>query len=266
MKKDIDDNLFLDHNRTSWNKQAQSNSPWSQPVSSELIAEAKKGNWELYLTPQPLPKRWLGDVRGKKILCLASAGGQQAPLLAALGAEVTVFDISAEQLAHDRMVADRDGLDLLTVEGDMRDLGVFDDALFDLIFHPISNHYVPQVIPVWKECYRVLKSGGVLLASFYNPVLFIGDRDPSYMNQGVICPRYKIPYADITDLDPGLLKAKISNNEPLVFGHSLSDLIGGQLEAGFVIADFMEDEQPNPRFLVDRYLPTFMATRAIKWP
>lgn len=264
MAKEINDTTFLAHNKSSWDKQAETHSPWSQPVSTELIEAARKGQWDIYLTPKPLPKAWLGEVKDKKILCLASAGGQQAPLLAALGAAVTVFDISPGQLAQDRMVADRDGLDLQVVEGDMRDLGVFDDETFDLVFHPISNHYVPDVRPVWRECARVLQPGGVLLASFYNPVIFIGDRAPAFMEQGLIAPRYRIPYADITDLDPVLLERKRANHEAFVFGHSLSDLIGGQLAAGFLLSDFLEEDQPHPRFLVDKYLPTFLATRAIK--
>lgn len=254
---------FLNHNQASWNKQAKAQSPWSQPVSSELITAAKSGTWDIYLTPKPLPKEWLGNVKGKKILCLASAGGQQAPLLAALGAAVTVFDLSDEQLLQDRIVAERDGLNLITIQGDMCDLSIFDDQSFDMIFHPISNHYVPDVRPVWRESFRVLKTGGALLASFYNPVLFIGDRDPEYMEKGLIYPRYKIPYSDLRDMEESAsLKNLIS--EAIVFGHSLTDLIGGQLTAGFIIEAFLEDFQPVPRFLFDKYIPTFLATKAVK--
>lgn len=258
---DID---FLAHNRAAWDQQASEQREWSRPVSSELIAAARQGHWQVHLTPQAVPADWLGDVAGKRVLCLASAGGQQAPVLAAAGAHVTVFDISAQQLAQDRMVAERDGLELLTVRGDMSDLGAFADQQFDIIFHPISNLYVADVRPVWRECHRVLKSGGVLLASFYNPVVFIGDRDPAYAEQGLIRPRYKLPYADIKDLDPTALDKKRGNGEALVFGHSLADLIGGQIAAGFTIDRFLEDEQPHPRFLVDRFMPTFLATRACK--
>jgi len=146
----------------------------------------------------------------------------------------------------------------------MRDLSAFADAQFDLIFHPISNLYMPDVQPVWRECHRGLKPGGVLLASFYNPVVFIGDRDPSYVEQGLIRPRYRLPYSDLSDLDPIILAQRRERQEALVFGHTLTDLIGGQIAAGFAIDGFYEDEQPNPRFVIDHFMPTFLATRAVK--
>ncbi|MET4579448.1 class I SAM-dependent methyltransferase [Ottowia thiooxydans] len=255
---------FLSHNRAAWDRQATEQREWSRPVSSELIAAARNGDWQVHLTPRPVPSDWLGDIRGRRILCLASAGGQQAPVLAAAGAQVTVFDLSDEQLQQDRRVAMRDGLELKTVQGDMRDLSAFADAHFDIIFHPISNLYVPDVRPVWHECHRVLKTNGALLASFYNPVVFIGDRDPALLAQGLVRPLYKLPYSDLRDLPQDVLETKRQNAEAMVFGHSLADLIGGQLAAGFSIDGFYEDEQANPRFLVDRFMPTFIATRALK--
>lgn len=255
---------YLTHNCAAWDQQAINEKEWSRPVSSDLIEKARDGQWQVHLTPRPLPREWLGNVSGKQILCLASAGGQQAPVLAAAGAQVTVFDISDKQLEQDRRVAQRDTLKLETVQGDMCDLSPFCNSRFDLIFHPISNLYVPDVRSVWKECYRVLKTGGALLASFYNPVVFIGDRDPVYAEKGIIRPRYTLPYSDLKDLDQAMLNKKCECGEAVVFGHTLTDLIGGQLEAGFSIDGFYEDKQPNPRFLVDKFMPTFLATRAVK--
>jgi len=254
----------LEHNRTSWNRQAEQQCAWSQPVSAEDIAAARHGNLQVRLTPNRLPAGWHDDVRGLRILCLASGGGQQAPLLAAAGARVTVFDASDGQLQLDRMVAQREHLALDLVQGDMRDLSVFADASFDLVFHPISNLYVPDIGPVWRECFRVLRSGGTLLSSFYNPVVFVGDRDPRFAEQELIRPRYPIPYSDLEQLDAPALDDKAQRGEALVFGHSLGAQIGGQLEAGFVLTGFYEDSQPHPRFVIDRYLPTFLATRARK--
>jgi len=252
------------HNQAAWDQLAVSDCDWSRPVTPDVIAAARAGTWSVRLTPGTLPDHWLGDVRGRRILCLASAGGQQAPVLAAAGGEVTVFDASEKQLDRDRDVAARDGLALTIVQGDMRDLSCFSGESFDIVFNPISNLYVPDVRPVWRECHRVLKPGGRLLASFYNPVVFVGDRDPDLMAKGLIRPMFQIPYADVKDLAPEVLEAKLARGEALVSGHSLSDQIGGQIEAGFHIAGFLEDRQPAPRFLIDRFMPTFIATLAIK--
>lgn len=177
------------HNQDAWDRQARQQGPWSQPVGPQITAAAQRGDWQVHLTPSPLPPAWLGDVSGQRILCLASGGGQQAPVLAAAGALVTVLDASPEQLARDREVAERDGLQLETRLGDMRDLSAFVDGAFDCIFHPISNLYVPDIRPIWRECFRTLRNGGRLLSSFYNPVVFIGDRDPALAEQGLIRPR-----------------------------------------------------------------------------
>ena len=149
---------------------------WSSPVGAEVIAAARRGEWRLRLTETKFaPREWFPDVRGLEVLCLASGGGQQAPTLAAAGARVTVLDNSPRQLAQDRFVAERDSLDLTAVEGDMADLSAFADESFGLVYHPVSNLFVPDVRPVWREAFRVLRRGGVLLAGFLNPVLYLFD-------------------------------------------------------------------------------------------
>lgn len=255
---------YLSLNQQHWDKQAAMENQWSKPVSDEEISEAKKGNWQVHLTPSPVKSEWLAEIKGKKILCLASAGGQQGPILAAAGAIVTVFDLSEGQLSKDRQLAEKHQLTLSIKQGDMADLSCFADESFDIVFHPISNLYVADVNPVWQECYRVLKTGGVLMASFYNPVVFIDDRDAKLRSQGLIRPTYRLPYSDQHSLPSDRLQEKMERGEGLVFGHSLTDLIGGQLAAGFLLQDFVEDFAPHARFLVDSYMPTFLASKAIK--
>ncbi len=235
---DID---VLRHNSASWDAQAARDCEWSRPVSAEEVAAARRGDWAVKLTPGALPAHWL-----------------------AAGARVTLFDASAGQLDKDRQVAARDRLELACVQGDMRDLSTFADASFDLVFNPISNLYVDDVLPVWRECARVLRPGGKLLASFYNPALFIEDRSPELAEQGLIRPRHRLPYSDLESLSAEALAAKREKGEALVFGHSLTQQIAGQLAAGLLLQDFYEDWQPHPRFVIDRFMPTFLATCALK--
>jgi SAM-dependent methyltransferase len=251
-----------DYNRRAWDRQVETQNRWTVPVGPEVTAAARRGEWSVLLTPtKPVPRDWFPPLAGVDLLCLASGGGQQGPVLAAVGARVTVFDNSPRQLARDREVALRDGLSIETVEGDMRDLSVFADATFGLVFHPCSNGFVPDVLPVWREAFRVLRRGGLLLAGFINPAYFIFD-DAAATDRGELVVRHSIPYSDLESLTEEERRRYTDQDEPLSFGHSLEDQIGGQLRAGFVLTGFMEDSLPDHPLA--RYLPTTIATRAVK--
>ena len=169
---------IVKHNSAAWDRYADGGIEWSVPVDEDAIAAARQGNIGVWLTDKtPVPPDWFNGIPGSDALCLASGGGQQVPLLAAAGYNVTSYDNSPRQLAQDRLVADREGLSVKTLQGDMADLSVFADASFDLVFHPISNLFAESVIPVWREAYRVLRPGGVLMAGFINPIEFIFDRE-----------------------------------------------------------------------------------------
>jgi SAM-dependent methyltransferase len=250
------------YNRGAWDREVERANEWTVPVSTEQIAEARRGRWEVLLTnTKPVPREWFPDLNGLDVLCLASGGGQQAPLFAAAGARVTVFDNSPKQLAQDRMVAERDGLELQTIEGDMADLSRFADESFDFIFHPCSNLFVPDVRPVWREAFRVLRAGGVMLAGFLNPVLFIFDFELA--EKGTLQVRHALPYSDMTSLSEEERARRMETGEPLEFGHTLTNQIGGQIDAGFVISGFYEDRHGDTD-AVARYTPTLIATRALK--
>jgi SAM-dependent methyltransferase len=253
------------HNRDAWNKKADEHDRWTVPVDRDAVAHAHRGELRLLLTPsKPVPSAWYPPLTGTPTLCLASGGGQQGPLLAAAGAIVTVLDNSPRQLEQDRLVADRDALAIQTVEGNMADLSMFADETFGLIVHPCSNCFVPAVRPVWRECFRVLKSGGLLLAGFTNPLRYLFD-DERRQN-GSLEVRHRLPYSDLRDLDPTELRRLVLDPlQPLEFSHTLEDQIGGQLDAGFVLTGFYEDRFPAADGdLLSRYLDTFIATRARK--
>lgn len=251
------------YNRQAWNRQVESGNPWTIPVSPQVIAAARRGEWTVVLTPtRPTPQEWFpADLHGKDVLCLASAGGQQGPVLAAAGATVTVFDNSPAQLDQDRRVAEREGLSLRLVEGDMADLSAFPDESFDLIFHPVSNVFVPNVLPVWREAARVLRPGGALLAGFVNPLMYLFEMD-AIDGLTPLTVKHAIPYSDLTSLDEAERQKYLDGGHPLEFGHTLEDQIGGQLAAGLLLAGFFEDTDPESALA--GYIPTFIATRAIK--
>ncbi|MDA3832780.1 MAG: class I SAM-dependent methyltransferase, partial [Spirochaetales bacterium] len=182
-------------------------------------------------------------------------------ILAAAGAKVTVFDNSDAQLDRDRKLSEQYDLRIETKQGDMKNLSCFEDETFDLIFHPVSNLFIDDPIPVWKECFRVLKPGGGLLAGFCNPVIFMFPSEKSD-KKDLLRVRYSLPYSDLTEKTEEEIKQLTAKKEPFEFGHTLTQQIGGQLSAGFVITDMFEDSFCETQ--LEQFSDTFIATRAVK--
>lgn len=251
---------YIEANSQIWDKRSENSDVWSIPVSKEEVERARKGKWSIVLTPtKPVPANWFPEkLEGKKVLCLASGGGQQGPILAAAGANVTVFDNSKVQLEKDAFVAQRDGLTIKTIRGNMQDLSVFADESFDCIVHPWSNGYIDDVKPVWKECARVLKRNGLLLAGFGNPISCIFN--VGKFEKGILQVENTIPYADIDHMDDPETRA-IVEVDGYMWSHTLEDQIQGQIEAGFAIIGFYEDIGGSA---LDKYINSSIATKAIK--
>lgn len=229
---------------------------WGVPIPHEQFIDALNGKWSMLLTPtKPVPKDWYPDLKGKKVLGLASGGGQQMPIFAALGAECTVLDYSEKQIKSDLAIAEREGYKIDAIRGDMTRPLPFDSDLFDLIFHPVSNCYIEDVIHVWKECYRILKKGGRLLAGLDNGVNFLFDEE----NEKEV--KYRLPFNPLQDRE--LLKSLEKEDSGIQFSHTLEDQIRGQLKAGFMLLDLYEDTN-GKGFLHEYGIPTFWATLAVK--
>jgi SAM-dependent methyltransferase len=249
------------YNARAWDHQVAAGNKWTRPVSPGVIARARQGDWSVLLTAsKPAPRRWFPDLAGLRALCLAAGGGQQGPVLAAAGAEVTVYDNSPAQLAQDEFVADRDGLSLRTVQGDMQQLKALADSAFDLVFNPCSVCFIPDVSAVWKEVARVLAPGGLLLAGFIDPAVFIFDETRGKL--GEVHVRHRLPYSDVTSLPASERRALEEAAEPFVWSHSLETLLGGQLAAGLRLTDLYEDRWSGQAW--SGFLPGMLATRAVK--
>lgn len=228
---------------------------WGKPIDHGTYERALRGNWDVVLTPtKPVPHAWFGDLKGKKVLGLASGGGQQMPIFAALGAECTVFDYSEKQLESERLVAAREGYDIRIVRGDMTKPLPFDDAEFDLIFHPVSNCYVKDVRAIWRECWRVLKPGGTLLSGVDHYINYIvDDAEREIVNS--------LPFDPLVNEEQR--RQLEAADAGMQFSHTLEEQINGQLEAGFVLLSLYEDTNGEGR-LHELNIPTFLAMRAKK--
>lgn len=228
---------------------------WGVPIDHETFDKALHGEWDVLLTPtKPVPHAWFGEMDGKRILGLACGGGQQMPVFTALGAKCTVLDYSEAQLKSEREVAAREGYEIECVRADMTKPLPFEDNTFDLIFHPVSNCYVEEVEPIWRECYRVLKPGGVLLAGLDNGINFIFDLEETTLT-------HKLPFNPLKD--EKLMEESMKNNDGVQFSHTIDEQIGGQLRAGFTLTDIFEDTNGYGK-LEEYKVPTFWATRAVK--
>lgn len=235
-----------------WNKEGWE---WGQPISHEVFERAKAGDWSVVLTPtKPVPKNWFCDMKNTKILGLASGGGQQMPIFAALGAQCTVLDYSTSQLLSEKKVAEREKYSIELVQADMTKPLPFKDESFDLIFHPVSNCYVEDVLPIWKECYRILKKGGILLSGLDNGINFA-------FNEDGIELQYKLPFNPLKNKN--IYDESIQNDWGIQFSHTIEEQIGGQLQAGFILTDIYQDTNGSGN-LHEFNIPSFYATRTVK--
>lgn len=246
---------YTDLNAQTIDRWVENGWEWGVPITHEQYLAARGGEWSMLLTPvKPVPKEWYPDLAGKKVLGLASGGAQQMPVFSALGAECTVLDYSKKQIESELLVAAREGYTIEAVRADMTQPLPFHDASFDLIFHPVSNCYIRDVLPVWRECFRVLKAGGLLMAGLDNGVNFLFDEDESRIV-------HRLPF------DPLVNEQQRESLEKddcgIQFSHGIEEQLGGQLKAGFRLLDLYEDTNAGG-FLREHGVPAFWATLAIK--
>lgn len=249
---------YTDINSKIWDRWVEGGIEWGIPISHETFESAKKGNWGVLLTPTKfVPHEWFLPFQGAKLLGLASGGGQQMPIFSALGAQCTVFDNSLAQLESERMVAEREGYEIEIVRGDMTKPLPFENDSFDMIFHPVSNCYIEEILPLWRECYRVLKPGGVLLAGFDNGLNYLieNDEEPLILT-------YPLPFNPLKH--PEQMEMLMRTDDGVQFSHSLEEQLGGQLEAGLRLTHLYEDRCPEGEGALRNYVPQYMATCAVK--
>ncbi len=229
---------------------------WGIPITREQFLAAKAGEWQVLLTPtKPVPREWFGQLKGKKLLGLASGGGQQIPIFSALGAKCTVLDYSLSQLKSEREVSEREGYEVEIVRADMTEPLPFKDNEFDIVFHPVSNCYVEEVEPIFRECYRILKKGGIFLAGLDNGLNYVFDDDDE------TTVKNSLPFNPLKN--PEYMRQLEEGDNGVQFSHTIEEQIGGQLKAGFTLMDIYEDYNAEG-LLSEKRIPTFIATKSIK--
>jgi len=232
-------------NRERWNALARANVQYSQPFLDFTPEQAAQ-----YVYRHGV----IQDVRGKRVLCLASGGGQDSAAFGLLGAEVTVLDLSDVQLERDRQAAEHHGLQVSTLHGDMRDLSAFADHTFDVVWQVYSINFVPSVEPVFREVARVIKPGGIYFVQFHNPFIQSLDNDAwngeAYPLKGLYLDgedmSHSFPHWDVEQPDGTTVRLA----GPHEFRHTLSTVLNTLVNSGFSLLGLWEwtrsDENPEP--------------------
>ena len=221
------------HNRAAWDRLAKKQDRLAKP--------ARDVDFENPLSSVDGPG-WLGgDIRGRRVLCLAAGGGRQGPIYAAAGAIVTVVDLSPVMLELDRSVATERGIELTTVEASMDNLSMLGNESFDIVIHPVSTCYVPDVRPVFAEVARVLVTGGIYISQHKQPTSLQTDIEPVGGNYTI-----RHSYYDKTPLPPVTKPNFIREDGTLEYVHRWEELLGAMCRAGLIIEDLIEPMHAKP--------------------
>lgn len=256
---------YTERNAKAIDKWVEKGWEWGIPISHDVFIDAKNGKWDIVLTPtKSVPHEWFlpflkdGRLDGVRLLGLASGGGQQMPVLSAIGADCTVLDFSDKQIDNERIVAGRENYSIDIIKADMTKRLPFDDNSFDMIIHPVSNCFIEDVYHVWNECYRILRPDGILLSGMDNGFNFIIDD----FTVRPLAITNKLPYNPLKN--PEQMKRSLEADGTVQFSHTFDEQIGGQLNAGFVITSAYEDFNNEPEAIADG-IPAYWATKAVKW-
>lgn len=215
-----------DHNRRAWDEMVAQKQRFTRPARDEQFHDP---------LPQVDPLGWLGgDIRGKQLLCLAAGGGKHGPIYASAGAEVTVVDISPAMLALDREVAAERGLKLRTVEASMDAMPMLAAGEFDIVIHPVSTCYLPNVLEVYREVARITRPGGLYISQHKTPTSLQAEVAPAARGYELIEPYYR------SGPLPPVVGSRHREEGTLEFLHRWEELLGGMCRAGFVIEDLVE--------------------------
>lgn len=237
-------------NRKAWDAEVERGNQWSRIVDAKTIEKAREGMIETWITPHSLiPSSWIGEIKGKKVLLLASAGGQQTPVLAAAGAEVTSMDISEKMIGQDKTALERYGLEARLIVGDMRRLDMFDEESFDLVLSPHSINFISNPEVLFRQVHRVLKKRGSFLFGSANPVLYLFDEKKMQKKLKI---KYTLPFSDEKSKSRKEVERMKKEKDTFEYSHTLGILISSCLEAGFLLQGFYSDSSNEE--LVDSFI------------
>ena len=148
------------------------------------------------------------------------------------------------QLERDRQAAVHHGLLTKTIQGDMRDLSIFPDDLFDIVWQVYSINFVPSVEPVFEGVHRILVTGGIYFLQFANPFAIGVDEEnwdgkayllnSLYLDNEDLSKRF--PHWDVEQPDGTFIKCA----SPHEFRHTLGKVFNTMVRNGFTLLGLWE--------------------------
>lgn len=256
----MDEDEVVRTNQQVYDSMAAAGDPLCRPAKEEELAD-------------PLgtvdAAGWLGpSIAGRRVLCLAAGGGRQSSLYCAAGAEVTVVDLSGAMLELDRRVAAERGLQLRLLQASMDNLSMLREGEFDIVIHPVSTCYVPEIGRVYREVARVLRSGGLYISQHKQPSSLQTSVEPLPQGGYHLGHRYYRNSAVPPPNAGSRIGRRLRESGAIEFLHRWEQLIGGMCRSGFVIEDLVEpvhtrDDAP-PGSFADRasYVAPYVRIKA----
>ena len=166
-------NKVVEKNKRDWEQYAKKWSAYNhsdkvlRPILDCPSKAFHKTTWDLL-------QKYIPDLAGKRI-CVPSSGDNHAVFaFALLGAKVTSCDISENQLAYAKEIADREGIGdaIEFICADTMKLEGVRDGEYDLVYTSNGVHVWLNDLPsMYTNISRVLKHGGLNIIYEIHPYL-----------------------------------------------------------------------------------------------
>lgn len=179
----------------------------------------------------------LGDVSGRRVLEVGCGAAQCGRWLAAQGASVVAFDISAGQLRHAIRLGEGSGSTVALVQADAEAFP-FVDAAFDVVFTSFGAvGFVQDSAQLMREAARVLRPGGRWVFSWSHPIRWAFPDDGGPDGLTVSQPYFdRTPYVET---GPDGVPNYVEHHR------TIGDRVREIAAAGLSLVDVVEPEWPD---------------------
>lgn len=203
--------------------------------------------------------RLVGDIKGKRVLELGSAGNSLSGRFSSQGAIPTLVEESADKLTKIRASQDANDLRFEVRHSEFADLAFCPAESIDLAVSVISLSGTKDLARVFRQLQRVLKDQGSFVFGLVHPIAFISANSSDTRDSKEVRKyRCKEPMS----------REDLNGNFPVplpkeIFPRSLSEIFALLKRVGLSIENLLE--LPEPTTISDlNYDPSVLLIRARK--